>query len=71
MKYTYNPFWEEAEDLSDEEKLFQEAYEIGYSKGFSDGCKKSKKIAVLEHEIDNLNNLLNSQLRLLKKYETP
>lgn len=70
--YTYDPFWNEREDyVEDAEKTWHMGYEDGYSEGFKDGCKKSKQIAVLEHEVENLKNLLGSQLRLLNKYNEP
>jgi len=68
--FTYDPFWEEREDyVEDAEKTWHMGYETGYSKGYSDGCKTSMKVAVLEHEKRNLENLLTSQLRILYKYK--
>ena len=70
MKYTYDPFWDEDEDISDIDRAFNQGYDEGYSAAIKKYGNQLVEIDRLKQKNESLRGLLGANIRVAHNSNT-
>lgn len=69
--FEYNPFWQEAEGISDSDLAYNQGFDQGYIEALKRWGEEAHNIAKLERENEALRGILGAEIRIKRKENAP